>query len=315
MLALLMSKSRLRSKVQYPTDSEELHIDIAFAKLKEKLSRPNEIDEADVFVAYLLAMWSADMDPAATETHIKGVVAILRHISTKLGSQFSASRMAPFWALLRDEALWLTRKSENCYRLCQDFREILGPKTIQQRQRYEDELRGALVSQYGLPSAKVFFGRSMYTSVHTMIESARIINQRHVLQSSAHDPLIESIVVELRVEQHLVERKQHESFLDQELSPLQSGNYVSDWHVELTVIERIHDLIVLYVCRLATIALESGSIREGFQSFEGISSSTSLISVLRRAKGFFLAGIQGNRVFGTGMKTSDVSFQDANFVL
>jgi hypothetical protein len=310
MLALLMSQSRLRSKVSCPTHSEQLHVDIAFAELKEKLLRPAEIDESQVFVTYMLAMWSADIDPAAAQVHIKGVVAILRHLSTKLGARFWTSPMAPFWALLRDEALWLTRKSENCHGLCQDFRDILGPKTIQQRQTYENELRGAMVPQFRLPSSKVFFGRSMYTSVHTLIESAKIVHQRdqrHGLHSSAHDPLIESIAVELRVEECLVERKQHESFLDLELRPLQNGGYVKDWHVELTIIERIHDLIILYVCRLATIALESASIRTGFRSSAGIAASTSLISVLRRAKGFFLMGIRGNRAFGTGTSTSSLS--------
>jgi hypothetical protein len=299
-IALFMAKSRLRTTSTCPTDSEQQHVDIAFAELKQKLSYPDEVNECNVFIAYMLAMWSRNIDAKAVEAHIEGVVAIMGHLSKKLGNTFSTSPMAPFWALLRDESLWLTRKSENCHRLCQKFRDILGPKTILQRQRYENELRSAMVPDLRIPNAKVFFGRAMYTSVHTMIESAKIINQRHSLQSSAQDPLIESIVVELRVEQRLVEKKNHEPPLESELRPLETGGYVKDWHVELTVIERIHDLMVLNVCRLATIALEAVSIQQGFRSPEGIAASTSLISVLRRARQFFMAGIKDGRAFGTG---------------
>lgn len=286
---------------------------MAFAELKKQLSSPDEINECAVFVAYLLSMWSRDMsDSDAAEAHIDGVVAIMRHLSDKPGSTFSTSAMAPFWALLRDESLWLTRKSDSCHQLCQNFRDILGPKTILQRQRYEDELRGALVPQLRIPQAKVFFGRNMYTSVHTMIESAKIVNQRHSLQASIQDPLIESIIVELRVEQRLVEQKQHEPIFDLELRALEGGGYVKDWHVELNLIERTHDLLVLYVCRLASIALEAVSIREGLSSPEGIAASTSLISVLQRARMFFLAGIKDGRVFGTGMCAQTLVVQMAN---
>jgi hypothetical protein len=312
-IALLMSKSRLKKNSRWPTDSEKRHVDIAFGELQKRLSSPDEMDECAIFVAYLLSMWSRDnIDSDAAEVHIDGVVAIMRHLSGKLGSTFSTSPMAPFWALLRDESLWLTRKSDSCRRLCQDFHDILGPKTILQRQRYEDELRGAMLPQLRIPQAKVFFGRNMYTSVHTMIESAKIINHLHTLQASAQDPLIESIVVELRVEQRLVEQKHHEPIFDLELKALEGGGYVTDWHVELNLIERIHDLLVLNVCRLATISLEAVSIRHRLSSPEGIAASTSLISVLQRARAFFLAGIRGGRVFGTGMCAQNLVVQKAN---
>ena len=185
MLALVISKSRIRSEVQCATDSERMHVHIAFAELWGKLSYPAKVDKADVFVAHMLAIWSADMNRVATESHIRGVVAILGQLSMNLGHRFSASLMVPFLALMRDEVLWLTRNSEGCYQLCNEFREILGPKSIQQRQTYENELRGVMVPELGAPAAKVFFSRSMYTSIHTMIKSSKIISQCHGLKNLA----------------------------------------------------------------------------------------------------------------------------------
>jgi len=298
-IALLMSRSGTRTMVGCPTRLEERHVDSTFAELARKLSSPSNIHESDVFVAYLLALWSGDIDPAATEVHVEGVVAIMRHLWRKLGPEFLRSSMAPFWALLRDEILWLTRKSNNYHRLCQDFRNMLGPKTIQQRDRYESELRCAMIRQSQDPNAKIFFGRSMCTSVHTMMEVARIIDQRYPDRFSIQDPLIESILVELHVEQQTIQQQKHEEQLDVELKPLQLGDYVEDCDVELRVTERIHDLVVLYVCRLATIGLESPSIQRGLRSAEGVAASSALLSVLRRGRAFVSSGIHEGRVFGT----------------
>ena len=300
-IALLISKSGTRTTSRCPTQRERLHVDITFAKLARRLSNPIEVDESDIFAAYILAIWSIDIDDSAnTEVHIAGVIAIMRHLSQKLGSAFFTSPMAPFWALLRDEILWLTRKSDKYHQNCREFRDVIGPKTIQQRLKYESELRGAIIPRVTAPNAKIFFGRSIYTSVHTMIQSARIIDQLHQSQVYQSDPLIESIVVELHIEQRLIEMKGHQTLLDLELKPVEKGEYVKDWRLELTIVERIHDLIVLYVCRLATIALEAPSIEYGLGSSEGVAASTSLISLLQKARAFFLAGIEGGRVFGTG---------------
>jgi len=311
-IALLMSRSGTRTS---GCAVEQRHVDGTFAELARKLSSPSNIHESDIFVAYLLALWSGDIDPAATEVHVEGVVAIMRHLWRKLGSEFLRSPMAPFWALLRDEILWLTRKSNNYQRLCEEFRNMLGPKTVQQRERYERELRGAMIRYSQDPNPKIFFGRSMGTSVHTMMELARIIDQRYPDQWSIQDPLIESILVELHIEQHTIEQQRNEERLDVELKPLQLGNYVENCDVELDVTERIHDLVVLYVCRLATLGLEAPSIPHGLRSSEGVATSSALLSVLRRGRAFVGAGIHEGRVFGTRTRSVPFHFQSAdNFV-
>ena len=291
-IALLKSKSGNRTS-KYPTLSGQRHVDITFGELTQKLSNPSKIDEGDIFVSYMLAIWYSDIDSAVIEVHVKGLFAIMRHLSQN--TTFLSSPMSAFWALLRDEILWITRKSANYANTCQDFRDILGPKTIQQRQKYENELRTA--ANFRRSSAKLFHGRSMYTSIHTLMESARIINQ---CQLSVCDSLIESVLVELQVEYRLFEQKHHEVFLDLELRPLETGGYVKNWQEERTIIGRLHDLIVLNVCRLAAVSLEAASIQQGLRSPEGIAASTSLISVLRKARAFLLAGIKDCRVFGTG---------------
>jgi hypothetical protein len=291
-IALWISKSGTRTS-HSPTPLEQQHVDITFRELSQKLSNPSTIDEGDIFVSYLLAVWYRDVDSAAINVHVQGLFAIIRHLSQN--PAFFTSPMAPFWALLRDEVLWLTRKSPDFFQVCQDFRDILGPKTIQQRQKYEQELRAT--GPFNYPAEKVFHGRNMYTSLHTMMESAKIVSQ---CQNSAHDPLIESVLVELQVECSLVEQMHHEDFLDTELLPIQSGEYVKDWKEEFVIIERFHDLILLYICRTAIIALKAPSIQQGLCSQEGISATISLISLLRKADAFLLAGIQDGRVFGTG---------------
>jgi hypothetical protein len=303
-MIIAMSESGRRTAPQFPTESEQRHVDVVLGELARKLQNPEEIEESDIFIAYLLAVWSDDMDSAASETHVNGVMAIMSHLAQKLNDGFSSSPLAPFWAFLRDEILWRTRKSENFYAICQDFRDILGPKTIEQRQTYESELRSSMTPRF---NSKVFYGRCMYSSVHTLMEAARIVNQRYPIQNGRLDPLIESVLVELHMEQQLVEQKDHESQIDLELEPLQRGEYVRDWHVEVTLVERFHDLIGLYVCRLATVALEAPSVQEGLSSPEGLAACANLIAISHRATGFLQAGIQGERVFGTGTIGSSIS--------
>jgi len=298
-IAIFMSRSGTRTAAGCPSLVERRHVDVTFAELSRQLSNPTAIHESDIFIAYLLALWSCDVDPTATEVHIEGVVAILRHLSRKMGCQFLDSPMFPFWAFLRDEILWLARKWNSYHRFCQDFRDILGPKTIQQRQRYESELRRvAMLSQPQDTDGKIFFGRSINTSVHTMIELAKVIERGY--HRSEQDPIVESILVELHIEQRSIEQKGRETLLDLDLKPLQHGDYVADWEIEARVVDHIHNLIVLYLCRLATLALEASSIEDGLGSPAGVAASAALIWILYRSRGFFLAGIQGNRVFGKG---------------
>ena len=303
-IAHLVSKSGLRTTEKCPTLSEQRYVTITVRELAQKVSHStevNRINESDIFVAYMLAMWFGNINSTTTEAHVRGVIAFMRHLSTKMGHLFTSSPMAPLWALLRDEILWLIRKSNNCHRICQNFRDILGPKTIQQRQRYESELQGATIKQMKYPKIKVFFGRFMHTSVHTLIESAKIIDQCHPLQLNS-DPLIESVFVELYIQQHLVEEKRHEPHLSLELNPLEKGDYVDNYRVERTVIDRMHDLLIFHVCRVATIALKAPSIQQGLRSSEGISAIESLTSHICRSNAFLLSGIQDGRVFGTGTR-------------
>ena len=307
LILFLMSKSRNRATSEGPTEPERRHMDIVFGELGRKLSNPMELDEGDIFVAYLLAIWSGDMDPATREIHLKGVVAMMRQMSKRMGGvEFSRSPLAPFWALLRDEVLLLTRKSINCNDFCQEFRDILGPKTIQQRQLYENELRDVMTPQFQSSSHKVFHGRIMHSSIHTLMDAARFINQRYPLRHYSEEPLLESVLVELHVEQILLEQMGHESFLDLELRELKGGGYLMDWHKEATIIERLHDLIGLYVCQITTIALSAESVPEGLWSANGMRACASLLAVIRRARTFLLAGIEDERVLGTGsLKSPD----------
>jgi hypothetical protein len=298
-----MSKSGNRTRANHPTIEEQNHVGIALHELSIKLStNRGDIDESDILIAYLLAIWSCEIKSSAAEVHIKGVLQIMRHVSRKLGGDISSSPMAPLWGLLRDEILWLTRKSSISLQLYYEFQSLLGPKTISQRQQYEAVLRGAMLSSgVGVSDkhVKVLFGRTMHTSIHTLVEVARILDRRRA-NPSTQDPLVDSVLVELHMEQSCLGEKGHESLLARELEPLKRGEYVKDWQDEANVLMRCHDLIVLYACRLTIIALRAQSITEGLVSAEGRETCKALVSVLRRAREFVVAGIQGGRVFGTG---------------
>jgi len=308
LIAHLMSKSGIRTRPNHPTIEEQNHVGIALHELSIKLSsNRDDIDESDILISYLLAIWSGEINSSAAEVHIKGVLQIMRHVSRKLGGNISASPMAPLWGLLRDEILWLTRKSAKSSQLYSELHAILGPKTILQRQQYEAALRGAMIPPQGTNTStavpdkhiKVLFGRSMHTSIHTLVEVARILDRRRANPTS-QDPLVESVLVELQMEQASLAEKNHEPLLARELEPLKRGMYVRDWQDEANVLMRCHDLIVLYACRMTILALRAQSIREGLEGTEGRATCKSLISVLRRAREFVIAGIQGGRVFGTG---------------
>lgn len=298
-IALLMSNSKDPTITQCATYTQHQHVDIAYGVLRRRLANPVDVDEGDIFVAYMLALWSGQIDLAACETHINGVLAIMRHVSGKLGA-LADSCMAPFWAFLRDEIIWLTRASNKSFRLCHEFRELLGPKTVQQRHSYEIELRGAMKTPSRFQNDKVLFGRSIYTSVHTLIHIATVINHRHYRRSDVQDALSESVLVELGVDQRIIEQQQHEKFLEIELKPLERGEYLPNWREEVKVVRRFHDLLVLHVCRIVKIVLEARSVQEGLSSIMGVREALSFISVTRRARMFVQAGIHGSRVFGTG---------------
>jgi hypothetical protein len=303
-IAHLMSKSGKRTRVNQPTIEEKNHVGIALHELSTKLSNNRgDIDESDILIAYLLAIWSCEINSSTAEVHITGVLQIMRHVSRKLGGDISSSPMAPLWGLLRDEILWLTRKSSTSLQLYYEFQSLLGPKTISQRQQYEAVLRGAMLSSgVGVSDkhVKVLFGRTMHTSIHTLVEVARILDRRRA-NPSTQDPLVDSVLVELHMEQSCLGEKGHEPLLATELEPLKRGEYVKDWQDEANVLMRCHDLIVLYACRLTIIALRAPSITEGLVSAEGRETCKALVSVLRRAREFVIAGIRGGRVFGTGI--------------
>jgi hypothetical protein len=300
MLIALSSTSDTGTNLRCPTQSEQQHVDIAFRSLSQKLSNPSAIEESDIFVAYTLAMWSRNIDKIATQAHIKGVIALMRHISQN--QDLSASPMAPFWALIRDDLLWLMRKSDESYRLCQDFRAILGPKTIQQRRIYETELSS--ISPTGQSTTKVLLGRTMYASVHSMVDLVRIVDHKSQSHNDSDlDPIIESVLVELRIESSLVDAKKHELWLDLALEPLQFGQYVKDWQVEADVVGRFCGLLITSVCRLTVVALEAPSIQIGLRSAEATTAYKTLIAVVDRARYFVAAGFKDERMFGTGKST------------
>jgi hypothetical protein len=277
-----------------PTVPEQEQVHYAFQTLTRTLSYPNQVDEGDIFVAYLLAMWSRRYSHYFEnfEVHVKGVLAIMRHLSQKSRAN-STSAAAPLWRLIRDELLWKT-EDDNWHlanRLSQEFRGVLGPKTVQQRQSYEDQLRESATPEFRSRDGWVVFGYIM----GPLFKLQQVINQHK--ENSERDPYTESVLVDNYVAQCSIEQRKEELLLELELMPLQGGQHVKTPRDEFTILTRFHNLILLYLSRLATTALEAASIQQGLCSPEGRTASISLTSTFRRARTFMQSRVQ---VFHSG---------------
>lgn len=249
--------------------------------LHRKLS--NEVDESDLLVTYLLAAWSVSIDDMeGVEVHANGMLAIMRRLLEEQSCLFSTSGLSPLWSLARDGILWGAGWSSDksfVKRLAHDFLVLLGPKTIQQRQRYEEEF-------------KAVHGDGMWAMLGTELYLLNIclgvINQRFLEGTSKQDAYMESILVEAKAFLSSLDQKRRDARIE---SALESRNTGEQWQIgvdKLSFFAMFYELIHLLLSRLVVAALEGPSIREGLCSMEGLAASASLVSAFRQGKDFFV---------------------------
>jgi hypothetical protein len=93
-----------------------VHVDKATNALRGNLTDPTTVDDGDLFVAFLLALWYLD-SPIDTiresaETHVEGTVALMKHLSEK--DAHSKSPLRLLWLLIRDEIVRQISYGNHC---------------------------------------------------------------------------------------------------------------------------------------------------------------------------------------------------------
>src|SRR5271169_3107577 len=116
------------------------------------------------------------------------MLAIMEHLLKKQSDLFSTSELSPLWALARDGILWSTGWSSDkslVKRLVHDFRVLLGPKTIQQRQRYGEEVKGVHAHSMWV---------TLGTEMHLLRFCLGAMNERFLEGTLVQDAYMESIL-------------------------------------------------------------------------------------------------------------------------
>jgi hypothetical protein len=117
-----------------------IHALEAYQFLQEKLNSPMEIDSADLFTSFLLALGRFPRDNFWV--HANGILAIMRHLSQLSPKNDSSSLLLTLWPLIRDELLSkaLILDSGGYVGLRKGFEQVLGHEDIAQRKRYKREI-------------------------------------------------------------------------------------------------------------------------------------------------------------------------------
>lgn len=114
-----------------------IHALRAYQYLRQKLNSPTEIDDADLFTSFLLALCPSPNNNLWI--HTNGILAIMKHLSKLDQTDRHSTPLSELWPLIRDELLSevIVRDSEGYVRLREGFKEVLGPEEIHQRKWYK----------------------------------------------------------------------------------------------------------------------------------------------------------------------------------
>jgi len=152
--AILACGDRERNRQKGPTIEELEYVGNALRLLTQNLIYPENVEEADLFAAATLALWSMKVGAREKfDKHASGVLSIMKHLSEKEKQGTFTSKFRAIWPLIRDQITTaaeyrhygalrgLGNPFQAIEHLHRDFRFILGPKTIEQRQQFESQLR------------------------------------------------------------------------------------------------------------------------------------------------------------------------------
>ena len=102
-----------------PSTPAKLATELAAARnaLRRKLNNPKDVDEGDLFTAFLLAQCYLDSGEEEATIHVQGFLTIMRHLFFAAGKTVCAYTLGMFWRTARDEILSTTATSslpESC---------------------------------------------------------------------------------------------------------------------------------------------------------------------------------------------------------
>src|SRR5271170_1341910 len=117
------------------------HIILATQALGRKLANPNTLDEGDLFLSCLIALGTVE---PTNETNSYGFMAIMRHLSDRVGGALEKYHYTLFWSLARDTlGLYL----EEGFGTARDFwwasGRLLGPPNLDTVLSYQSALHEA----------------------------------------------------------------------------------------------------------------------------------------------------------------------------
>jgi hypothetical protein len=260
------------------------HLSQACKALSRKVKQPAKIDEGDLFSSFLVALWY-EYNPWTKNNftkHAWGILAIMKHLCRTATNNVPSTPFAAFWPLVRDEILRVTESLDGrSVSLYAEFREILGPKTIEQRYRYEKELLRH--------STAVFAGNYLASELDWMVARLPLLLSQHetiymkrLRKEYYHiDPHLESLLVDSWAVSGSTIQQGLEAKLEPENKTVRQNSRESSvftWWV--------CGLVGLLLLRLSTRALGAVTITQGLCSSEAIADAKSIISICKQPEEF-----------------------------
>jgi len=144
---------REKYKDSEPTDTERQHMVRAVQGLRRALEDKNSVNGGDMFTSFFLTLWlTRTREIEQFELSSYAIVELMKLLSERRQSSPALETFSAYWPIVRDQIMTiaefrvLQRKLsfEILIQLYKRFREVVGPKTVQQVQSsFEGQLGGA----------------------------------------------------------------------------------------------------------------------------------------------------------------------------
>jgi hypothetical protein len=248
------------------------------------------VDEGDLFAIALLATPIHIIGPTEFITHMKGFLALLKHVSQDAESNRERYPLQMLWPFVRDELILfgyeylspgnydrITEDEMFCC-LTQASLDTGSIKGFQERQEYQGLLGGPGTTYRN--SKKALHVAS--TKQLVMLKTALALkNQnRPRLYCGEQDRPISSIVADVRTNLLPIDEERMLELIVQEMTEV--GDRGERNPTALVEPQPLVGILRVLLCRLLIVAIEASSIPQGLESTKGIAAANALISFVVR---------------------------------